>query len=196
MNNPPNTAPTMSRTQVLIAIGVTALVLFGVAKLWLVFGAVDLVPLSWQPWHLAIGIGSGLAISAMSHLFYKYWDAYRLAAEEYLNVVLKPLNWSDLIWLAVLPAMSEELLFRGVALPAVGMNLTGLLITSVVFGALHMASRRHLPYTLWAALVGIAFGTMTIATQNLLPAITAHAITNGLSSLIWKYQQSVNASQG
>ncbi len=194
MNNPPNTAPTMTRPQVLIAIGVTALVLFGVAKLWLVFGATPLVSVSWQPWHLGIGIISGLAITAMSHLFYQYWDAYRLAAAEYLNAVLKPLNWPDLIWLAILPAMSEELLFRGVALPAVGTNLTGLLLTSIIFGALHMASRRHLPYTLWAALVGIAFGTMTIATQNLLPAITAHAITNGLSSLIWKYQENTKAA--
>ncbi len=194
MNNLPDTVPAMSRSQVLIAIGVTAVVLFGVAKLWLTLGDVALVTLSWQPWHFIVGIASGLAITAMSHIFYQYWDAYRLGADEYLNVVLKPLAWSDLIWLAILPAMSEELLFRGVALPAVGMNLTGLLITSLVFGLLHMASRRHLPYTFWAALVGIAFGTMTIATQNLLPAITAHAITNGLSGIIWKQRQTSTPS--
>ena len=32
--------------------------------------------------------------------------------------VLTPLSWPDLLWVAALPGMSEELLFRGALIPA------------------------------------------------------------------------------
>ena len=149
-----------------------------------------MVPLHWQLEHAAIGAGMGLGIALLSSLIYEIWESYRIAAQEYLEMVLKPLEPIDLIWLGLLPGLSEEMLFRGVALPALGMNAIALVITSVIFGALHMASAKHLSYTVWAIAVGMMLGAVTIYTGNLLSAIVAHMLTNSLSGIIWKFKQS------
>ncbi len=181
---------TLSRSQVLIAMAVTAIIFLGISKGWVYLTGIPMVPLYWKPEHGAIGLGIGLGVALLSSLIYEIWESYRLAAQEYLEMVLKPLELIDLVWLGLLPGLSEEMLFRGVALPALGMNGLALIITSVVFGVLHMASAKHLSYTVWAIAVGMMLGAVTMYTGNLLSAIMAHVLTNALSGLIWKYKQS------
>lgn len=180
----------LSRSQVLFAIALTAIVFFAISKGWVYLTGIPMVSLYWKPEHAAIGVGIGLGVALLSSLIYEMWESYRIAAQEYLEMVLKPLEPVDLIWLGLLPGLSEEMLFRGVALPALGMNGVALIITSVVFGALHMASAKHLSYTVWAIAVGMMLGAITIYTSNLLSAIIAHVLTNSLSGLIWKWKQS------
>lgn len=115
---PDHPVESLSRTQVLIAMGVTAVVLLLVAKLWVQFGTVILLPLKWTPIALLQGLGLGLAITLASAVVYRFWAAYRQSADYYLTLVLKPLVLPDIIWLGLLPGLSEELLFRGVMLPA------------------------------------------------------------------------------
>jgi uncharacterized protein len=182
---PPQIKP-MTRSQVLVAMAVTAIVLMIVAKSWSYLFVVQMVPLHWQVDHFAIGIAIGVGVALLSSLVYEYWAAYREAAQEYFEMVLKPLSLVDLIWLGLLPGLSEELLFRGVAIPGLGMNIFALIVSSVVFGALHMASKKHIPYSIWAAFVGLLLGYVTLSTGNLLPAIVAHVFTNSLSGLLWK----------
>ncbi|MDX1977217.1 MAG: CPBP family intramembrane glutamic endopeptidase [Pseudanabaenaceae cyanobacterium bins.68] len=188
MTNPPPPI-VLSRSQVLVVMLVTAFLLIGLGKLWVFVLEVPNVPLniSWQ--NFAIGLGLGCLVSLASYLVYQVWADYRTAANTYLEMVLKPLEMPDLIWLGLLPGLSEEFLFRGVALPSLGMNWTAIAITSVVFGILHMAEMRYWQYTLWAALVGAGFGTVTLYTNSLLPAVTAHILTNSLSGMIWKLRQ-------
>lgn len=181
---------TLSRSQVLIAMAVTAIIFLGISKLWVYLTGISMVPLYWNIEHGAIGLGIGLGVALLSSLIYEIWESYRIAAQEYLEMVLKPLETVDLIWLGLLPGLSEEMLFRGVALSALGMNGIALIITSVVFGALHMASAKHLSYTVWAIAVGMMLGAITMYTGNLLSAIVAHVVTNSLSGMIWKYKQS------
>lgn len=180
----------LSRSQVLIAMAVTAIIFLGISKLWVYLTGIPMVPLYWNIEHGAIGLGIGLGVALLSSLIYEIWESYRIAAQEYLDMVLKPLEAVDLIWLGLLPGLSEEMLFRGVALSALGMNGIALIITSVVFGALHMASAKHLSYTVWAIAVGMMLGAITMYTGNLLSAIVAHIVTNSLSGVIWKYKQS------
>jgi hypothetical protein len=180
----------LSRSQVLIAMAVTAIIFLGISKLWVYLTGISMVPLYWNIEHGAIGLGIGLGVALLSSLIYEIWESYRIAAQEYLEMVLKPLETVDLIWLGLLPGLSEEMLFRGVALSALGMNGIALIITSVVFGALHMANAKHLSYTVWAIAVGMMLGAITMYTGNLLSAIVAHVVTNSLSGMIWKYKQS------
>ncbi|NET52589.1 MAG: CPBP family intramembrane metalloprotease, partial [Merismopedia sp. SIO2A8] len=112
----------LTRTQVLIAMGLTAVVLLSVAKLWLHFGSVTLLPISGTINSILLGLGIAAGITAASSLVYHLWPAYRESADFYLQLVIKPLIIPDLIWLGLLPGMSEELLFRGVMLPAIGLN--------------------------------------------------------------------------
>jgi hypothetical protein len=183
--NNPDIEP-LTRTQVLIAMGVTAVVLLFVARLWLYLGSVTLLPITFTLDALLLGSGIALGITAASSLVYRLWPAYRQSADFYLHLVLKPLILPDLIWLGLLPGMSEELLFRGVMLPAVGLNPTGIVASSLLFGVLHLSGPQQWPYVVWATAVGLLLGFSAVATGNLLVPIVAHVFTNWLSSYIWK----------
>lgn len=176
----------LTRTQILVAIGVTAVLLWLAAKLWLQFSSVSLLNLSWNSIDLLRGIGLGLTITAASSLVYRLWPAYRRSADFYLEFVLKPLILPDIIWVGLLPGLSEELLFRGVMLPALGFNVTGVIISSVCFGVLHLSGSEQWPYVVWATAVGLLFGFSALLTGNLLVPLVAHVLTNLVSSYSWK----------
>lgn len=177
----------LTRTQVLIAMGVTAVVLLIVARLWLLFDtSTAMLPLRWSVLDCVGGVGIGLGITLASSLIYRLWPAYRQSADFYLELVIKPLAVPDLIWLGLLPGMSEELLFRGVMLPAIGLTWFGLGISSLCFGVLHFSGSQHWSYVVWATVIGVVLGLSAIATGNLLVPILAHISTNLLSSCIWK----------
>jgi membrane protease YdiL (CAAX protease family) len=177
----------LSRTQVLIAMGVTAIVLLLIARLWMQLGSVPLLSFQWSAQALWLGLGLGLGITAASSLVYYTWSAYRQSADYYLELVLKPLVWPDLIWLGLLPGLSEELLFRGVMLPAFGLNVEGVLLSSLCFGVLHLSSLKQWPYVVWATVIGLVLGASAIETGNLLVPIVAHISTNWISSSLWKW---------
>lgn len=178
----------LTRTQVLVAMGVTAIVLLAIAKLWQIFGSVALLPLEWKLIHLAWGIAVGLGITVASSIIYRIWPVYRRSADIYLELVLRPLLFPDLIWLGLLPGLSEELLFRGVILAAFGLNTTALMISSFCFGVLHMSGKEQWPYMVWATVVGIVLGYSALVSGNLLVPIVAHICTNIVSSSIWKWE--------
>jgi membrane protease YdiL (CAAX protease family) len=176
----------LTRIEILGYMGVTAVILLLVAKVWQHLSSVSLLPLSWTGWALPWGAGIGLAITAASSIVYRLWPAYRQSADFYLALVLKPLEWPDLLWLGLLPGMSEELLFRGVMLSDLGMDTSAVVITSLCFGILHFSGPQQWSYVVWATLVGLALGYSAVATGNLLVPIVAHITTNWISGCIWK----------
>lgn len=190
--NTPEVEP-LTRVQVLIAIGITALVLLVIAKIWLRLGEVSLLPIQWQGLAIPVGLGLGLAIAATSSVVYRLWPAYHNSADYYLELVLKPLSWPDIIWLGLLPGLSEELLFRGVMLPAWGLNALALVASSIFFGVLHFNSPKHWAYVAWATIVGGVLGLSAMITGNLLIPIVAHIFTNLLSSCLWKFEHGQTA---
>lgn len=181
--------PYLTRIQVLVAMGVTAILLWIVAKLWLQIGGIPLMSWRWSPRDFSLGIGLGLCITGFSGLAYQYWAAYRKSADYYLEVVLKPLVLLDLIWLGLLPGLSEELLFRGVMLPGLGMNHFAVILSSLCFGVLHLSGSQQWSYVIWATVVGLFLGYSALLSGNLLVPIVAHVLTNLLSSSLWKLKQ-------
>jgi membrane protease YdiL (CAAX protease family) len=115
-NDNPQLEP-LTRVQVLAAMGVTAIVLLIISKAWLYFDSSSLLDIKFLPQDLLLGVGIGIGITLLSGVIYQLWPAYRKSADMYLALVLKPLHWPDLLWLGLLPGLSEELLFRGVMLP-------------------------------------------------------------------------------
>ncbi len=176
--------------------GGTAVVLLAVARLWINWGKVAILPLSWSVENIGWGIALGVAITLASAVVYQVWPSYRLAANQYLTLVLQPLIWADLIWLGLLPGLSEELLFRGVMLAAFGLNIGALLLSSLCFGVLHMGNRHQWPYVIWATAVGCIFGYSALRMDNLLIPVVAHIVTNWLAGLIWKIKHPQSASLG
>ena len=177
----------LNRTQILVVMGVTAVLLMVISKIWQKIGSVQLLPLVFDNKALVWGIGLAAGITITSSIIYRLWPAYRESADIYLNMVIRPLLWPDLIWLGLLPGLSEELLFRGVMLPALGLNLAAVIISSLLFGVLHLSGAGQWPYVVWATIVGFALGYVALITGNLLIPILAHIITNLVSSCLWKF---------
>ncbi|QDZ40054.1 CPBP family intramembrane metalloprotease [Euhalothece natronophila Z-M001] len=189
MTNPNNSEfEPLTRPQVLTIMGVTAILLLLVAKVWQYLGSVALFPLSFTLEAVLIGLGLATGIILASGLIYRIWPAYRESAQYYLNLVLKPLALPDSIWLGLLPGLSEELLFRGVMIPALGSGIIAVIISSVLFGVLHLGGAQQWPYGVWATSVGFVLGAVMIATGNLLIPIIAHIMTNFVSGLLWKLE--------
>lgn len=181
--------PYLTRIQVLGAMGATAIILWIVAKLWLRFGDFSIFTWRWNERDLLVGVGLGLIITVLSGLTYRFYPLYRKSADYYLDLVLKPLVLPDIIWLGLLPGLSEELLFRGVMLPALGADHVAVIVSSLCFGVLHLSGSQQWPYVIWATIVGLILGYSAILTGNLLVPIVAHIITNLISSYLWKLRR-------
>ena len=182
--------PELSRQQVLIAMGVTAVLLGAISKLWLWLGNFSIVGARWDVIQALQGVGIGLAVVALSRGLYFIWPQYRACAEQYMSTIVAPLAWPDLIWLGILPSLSEELLFRGVALGAFGLTPLAIAATSIAFGSLHLMDLKQWPYGIWAMAIGAIFGFSLLLTGNLLVPGIAHLVANLLSGFIWKRQVS------
>jgi membrane protease YdiL (CAAX protease family) len=75
---------------------------------------------------------------------------------------------------AVASAFGEELLFRGLLVPVVGV-----VASSVVFGALHqIRGRARWAWMGWATVMGLLFGTVFAATGSLAGPLIAHLAIN------------------
>lgn len=195
-SNNPELEP-LSRNQILIFMGITAILLLAIAKIWQKLGAVQLLSTQFSFQALLWSLGLAIGITLTSGVIYRFWPAYRRSADVYLELVIKPLMWTDLIWLGLLPGLSEELLFRGVMLPALGLNLASVIISSLLFGVLHLSGNGQWPYVVWATIVGFALGYSALITGNLVVPVVAHIITNLVSGTLWKVnywqKQKVNA---
>jgi uncharacterized protein len=177
---------TFTREQILGLLIATAVLLLVIAQIW---GALAGIPVG-APFHLngkdfGLGVLLGLGIMGLSTAMYYVWPQYRKSADMYLSLVLKPLAPQDAIWVGLLPGLSEELLFRGIALPALG-----LVPSSLLFGVAHLLEWRQWPYALWATGIGLLLGIATLWSQNLLVAVVAHVTTNILSTLFWRIRLS------
>ena len=79
-------------------------------------------------------------------------------------------SYRDIVLISVAAGVGEELLFRGVVQPAIG-----LVPASVIFGAAHFGGRGMLMFSIWAGLIGLIFGWLAITSDGLLAPIVAHA---------------------
>jgi membrane protease YdiL (CAAX protease family) len=102
--------------------------------------------------------------------------------------VIKPLFAPCTLWdlalISLLAGFGEEMLFRGVLQAAFVDWLgtwPGVLAASVVFGLLHLLTPT---YGVLAGLMGAYLGAVWLATDNLLTAITAHAVYDFLALVV------------
>lgn len=117
--------------------GVIVLVLLVIFKICLLFG-VNLLFVSWNLKVLFWGIVIVLSIIIISVIIYCIWLVYCSSVDKYLILVLSLLLWFDLVWLGLLLGLSEELLFRGVVLFVLGLDMVVLIVLSVFFGVLYL----------------------------------------------------------
>jgi len=88
----------------------------------------------------------------------------------------------DLVALALLPAVCEELLFRGLLLSALAPTSRGLALvaTSLAFGAFHYSVYKFLP----TAALGLILGLAALRAQSTLASVVVHGVNNAVVVLL------------
>jgi sodium transport system permease protein len=151
-------------------------------------------PVIW----LAVGIGApaGLVVSSLVAIAGNFIFDIPDELLERFSQQLLPDSFSlaeALFFVAVLPAICEEIAFRGVLLQGLYRKLSPamtLLVVGAVFGIFHVALFRILP----TAFLGVLLGGLVLLTGSLLPAILWHFIHNALGVLIDHYGWAEDAS--
>jgi membrane protease YdiL (CAAX protease family) len=116
----------------------------------------------------AAGAGTALVVAASRWASRRTAWGRRLHAE--FHAVLAGLESGRILLLSLLSAFGEEILFRGVLQPWLG-----LWFTSLLFGLFHFPVKRALvPWSIMAGLLGLGLGGLTLYAQSLWPAILLH----------------------
>jgi sodium transport system permease protein len=96
------------------------------------------------------------------------------------ELVSRPTLVGALAVFAVMPAVCEEILFRGVLARSLGNSLpiaAAAGISAVVFSAYHLSLVQALP----TLTLGLALGLVAIRADSVLPSIAAHALNNAFA---------------
>ncbi len=123
----------------------------------------------------------GLQFSELVKQLYPVTEEVELQMAELSGAIdSAPYAWLPYLLIAVLPAVCEELAFRGFILS--GLRHTGhkwwaIGISAVAFGMVHFFLQQKIS----AAAVGMILGFLAVQTGSLLPCIVFHAIYNGLA---------------
>jgi len=147
-----------------------SIALTAVALLW---GTMRELPFLKAPAPTMRDVALGAAAGALLWLcipLLRLSGAMRRVWEDLLVPFARQFSVMDVLLIASLSGVSEELLFRGVLLPEIG-----LVASSLVFGALHALNA---VYALWAACTGAAFGLLAMERNSLMAPIVAHATYN------------------
>src|SRR5262245_23984389 len=147
-----------------------------IALLWA--GATGLpLPLGRPLRDIALGLATA-GVLAVLNLWLLRWrespwpgGALRRVYRVVVQPLFEHLRLWHIVFVSALAGVGEELLFRGVLQP-----LVGLAAASVLFGAVHVGGREYVGYGLWAACIGLFMGWLTMMTGGLTAAIVAHAV--------------------
>jgi uncharacterized protein len=126
-------------------------------------------------WLLSLGLGLllGSTTIAATPAMVRRWRWARA-----LHLALRPAvhraGNAVLVSVALASAMGEELLFRGLLVP-----LVGVVASSIAFGLLHqIRGRARWGWMAWATIMGALFGTVFALTGSLAGPLLAHAVIN------------------
>lgn len=140
-------------------------------------------PLERCVWSLA-GIGWGIAATLPMILLFALsyrsgWGPLRRIRElliETLGASLAACRWHDLLLLGAVAGISEELLFRGVLQPQLGLATSNL-----IFGLVHSVSPT---YAVLAGGMGLYLGWLFDATGDLVAPVVTHGLYDFLAFLV------------
>lgn len=151
-------------------------------------------PIYDVPWPvtLVLGLGAGISLGLGISLL-TVWLARRArwarGLMEEFKSLLGGLSRRDVLLIAALSSLGEELFFRGVLLPGLSHVLSsqglGLAVSSLIFGILHVpANRRMVPWTLQAVAMGFLLGFLFLLTGDLTMCVVTHFVINHRNLLI------------
>ena len=126
--------------------------------------------------------GLGLAMAGYGFYFFakktkKFYEAVELF-EQVLSPTFKNLQFIDLFLLSFISGFNEEVFFRWLLFPRIG-----IVLSSLAFGLLHFPGKKYWVYAVWATLSAALFAYLFFLSNSLWLPITAH-ITNNLIGMV------------
>jgi membrane protease YdiL (CAAX protease family) len=123
-----------------------------------------------------LGLGLGLVLVVLTRLAVpRFGWARQLHAE--LRPVARELSLGRILVIAAFSSLGEELLFRGMLQPWIG-----LVPTALVFGLVHqIPGPSRWVWIGWATTVGLGLGAVFALTGSLLGPLLAHALVNAVN---------------
>lgn len=159
--------------------------------LWAALSRSDgLTPRSYAASPTVILAAIGLTVVFAAFNFGLFFAGRRVAftrgVYEFLEGAIFPLvrqaSFGELLLGAAMAGFSEELFFRGLLQPQIGLPAA-----SLVFGLLHGPSRSLWPLAVWAAGAGALLGLVYSATESLLLPTLVHALYDAAALLYVRY---------
>jgi len=141
-------------------------------------------PSPWLTLGSAKGASLGLVLGLCFAAFVVASTAFVVARFDWAKSVaheLGPfalgLSRPQLVALLGLAGLAEELIFRALLAPTLGV-----LVSSVLFGLVHqMGGKGRWPWVIWASLVGLGLACIYAASGSLIGPLLAHALINGMN---------------
>ncbi len=163
--------------------------LIGVALLFASLSDTPLLSqLSWQPAPLLMGVAAtvptlGLLVLSM-RATWRPLARIREVVEGSLAPLFRHCSWDELLALALLAGVGEELLFRGVlqtwATGKLG-PISALILASIVFGLAHSITRA---YAVLATGMGLYLGALLLWTDELIVPIVVHTLYDFIALML------------
>lgn len=150
----------------------------------LLHGTVWMHPEPWlslSPWtaHLysgLVGLTLGVVVAQLTKLLVRK-TAFARTLHEELQPLARGLTPGLVLAVALLSSLGEELLFRSLLAP-----LLGLWLQAAIFGLAHqLPGRARWIWVVWASIMGLVLGILFQATGSLVGPVIAHATINGLN---------------
>lgn len=177
------------REKILWAALIPQIILLTISILWVyLFPKDNVFPyLKFNPGATFIGILTGIGLAISGYGFYnlskkikKLSDIVELF-EKVLAPVFSQLKIVDYVLLSLVSGFIEEIFFRGLLLPKIG-----IILSSIAFGLLHLPGRRFWIYTLWATISGALFGVLFLLSGSLWLPISGHVTNNLIGMFLLK----------
>lgn len=166
--------------------------MFLVGVLWNALRGREVFPPGDAPLGIILGVLAACATVLLSLLAHRTFPVLRKLSSELAPRFIDGARRSDLVLVSVFSGVGEETFFRGALQPEVG-----LVLTSVIFGALHVGpDRRYLAWTASALVAGFLFGALYEITGGLIAPVVAHVLHNAAMLLLWKHSRLQSSTTG
>lgn len=118
----------------------------------------------------------------------EFFEAMQTSQMEMIESFLKGdhVIWLTLFHVALVPAVCEEVLFRGYVLRAFQKSWgvwTAIIVSGLLFGMYHLQLTNLLPL----AAIGVLLAFLTWISGSIVPAMVAHFVNNGSSVILGSY---------
>lgn len=137
--------------------------------------------------HCMAGIAAGLVLLAINYAILEYGSRYnaffqtlKRLIEEDVSPLFKNVDFVAVVIIALVSGVAEELFFRGVLQPQIGLWLS-----SIVFGLAHIWKKAAVIYGIYAIGIGLILGSLYKLSGNLWVPILAHVVNNFVAILYY-----------